>query len=160
MSDILVESLFNVLFSLITVKSGLHEKPRKEYWITEKVHRRICLRDITSLTARPPFYVIFCCFLCLLMPPSQVTCLLNGPYIAMAGILCNDTMSDRSALPLLPPFSTALWDGKKKLLWCRNRDNSLKIWWSSHVWLLFKKCKSSHRRCSIKKFFLKIFTGK
>ena len=29
----------------------------------KKVHRKICAKDITFLTARPPFYVIFCCFL-------------------------------------------------------------------------------------------------
>ena len=32
------------------------------------------------LTAHPPFYVIFCCFLCLLPPFFKVTYLLNGPY--------------------------------------------------------------------------------
>ena len=40
--------------------------------------------DITFLTAGPPFYVIFCCFLCLLPPTLrlffQVTYLLNGSY--------------------------------------------------------------------------------
>ena len=45
--------------------------------LQKKVHRRICVRDITFLTARPPFYVTFCR---LLPPPSQVTYLLNGPY--------------------------------------------------------------------------------
>ena len=40
--------------------SGFHEKPRRnEDWITKKVHRRICLRDITFLVACPPFYVTF-----------------------------------------------------------------------------------------------------
>ena len=34
--------------------------------LQKKVHRRICVRDITFLTARSPFYVIFCCFLHLL----------------------------------------------------------------------------------------------
>ena len=52
------------------------------------------------LTARPPFYVIFCCFLRLFPPPCEVTYLLNGPCkdnnIAMGGILCDDIMSERS----------------------------------------------------------------
>ena len=48
--------------------------------LQKKVHRRICVRIITFLTARPPFYVTFCCFLPLLLPPSQVTYLLHGPY--------------------------------------------------------------------------------
>ena len=37
------------------------------------------MRDITFLMVCPPFYVIFCCFFCLLPPPYQVTYLLNGP---------------------------------------------------------------------------------
>ena len=48
--------------------------------LQKKVHRRVCVWDITFLTARPPFYVILCCFLRLLPPPSQVTNLINGPY--------------------------------------------------------------------------------
>ena len=47
--------------------------------LLKKVHRRICERDITFLTTRPPFYVTFCCFLNLLPPPSRVKYLLNGP---------------------------------------------------------------------------------
>ena len=69
--------------------------------LQEKVHRRICVRDITFLTARPPpSYVSFCCFLRPLPPPSQVTYLLNGLYfnIAMVGILCEDAMSERSKI--------------------------------------------------------------
>ena len=42
--------------------------PRRKYWVTEKGHKRICQRDITFLVARPPFYVIFCHFFCLLPP--------------------------------------------------------------------------------------------
>ena len=40
------------------------------------MHQRICGRNITFLTARPPF----CCFLRLLPLSSQVTYLLNGLY--------------------------------------------------------------------------------
>ena len=45
--------------------------------LQKKVHRRICVRDITFLTARLPFYIISCCLIRLL--PSQETYLLNGP---------------------------------------------------------------------------------
>ena len=100
------------------------------------------------------FSVVFFVFSCPL--PKWRVCWM-GPILRWL-VMIQWVIGRRS--PYFPLFSTALWDGKKKLLWCRNRDNSLKIRWSSHVWLLFKKCKSSHRRCSIKKFFLKIFTGK
>ena len=36
--------------------------------LKEKVHRRICVRDITCLAARPPSDVIFCRFFNLLLP--------------------------------------------------------------------------------------------
>ena len=48
--------------------------------LLKNVCRRIRGRDITFLTARPPFYVTFCCFLHLRPPLSQVKYLLNGPY--------------------------------------------------------------------------------
>ena len=34
--------------------------------LQKKVRRRIRVRDITFLTARPPFYITLCCFLRLL----------------------------------------------------------------------------------------------
>ena len=34
--------------------------------LQKKVRRSICVRDITFLATRPPFYVIFCCFFRLL----------------------------------------------------------------------------------------------
>ena len=44
----------------------------------------------------------FCCFLCLLPLPSQVTHLRNGcykdTYIAMSGILCDNIMSKQSKI--------------------------------------------------------------
>ena len=51
----------DVLILLLAVTlSGFHEKPRRnEDWITKKVHRRICVRDVTFLVACPPFYVTF-----------------------------------------------------------------------------------------------------
>ena len=48
--------------------------------LQKKIPRRICVRDITFLTARPPLYVILCCFIRLLPPPCQVTYLMNDPY--------------------------------------------------------------------------------
>ena len=66
---------------LAAILSELYEKPRRNKdSVTEKLHRRICLRDITTfLTTRPPFYVI-CWFLTGLSPPTQVTYLLNDLY--------------------------------------------------------------------------------
>ena len=48
--------------------------------LQKKLLRTICVRCITFMTARSPFYVIFCCFLRLLTPPSKVAYLLNSPY--------------------------------------------------------------------------------
>ena len=80
-SDTLVGPFLDVLFVLLSViLSELHEKPRKKNELQQKVNRRICVRDVTFLTAHPPFYVIFCCFLRLLPPTSEVTYLLNGHY--------------------------------------------------------------------------------
>ena len=62
------------------ILSELHVKPRRKDWVSVTIHKKICVRDINLLTALPPFYVIFCCFLCLLPSPSQVTHLLNDSY--------------------------------------------------------------------------------
>ena len=40
--------------------------------VEEKVHRRICVTDITFLAARAAFYVSFCCLIRLLSFPSDV----------------------------------------------------------------------------------------
>ena len=99
-SDTLVVSLLDVVFLLLAVVlSELHEKPRRNKdELQKKVHRRTCVKDITFLTARLPFYVIFCCFLRLL--PSQVTSLLNGSVhnITIGSILCDDIMRERSKI--------------------------------------------------------------
>ena len=80
-SDALVGSFLDVLFLLLVViLPGFHMKPRRKDWVSEKIYRKICVRGINLLIALPPFYVILCCFLCLLPSPSQVTYLLNGPY--------------------------------------------------------------------------------
>ena len=78
-SDTLVGSFLDVLFLLLAViLSELHVKPKKKDWVSEKIYRKICVSDINFLTARTPFHVILCCFLCLFPSPSQVTYLLNG----------------------------------------------------------------------------------
>ena len=59
--DTLGGSFLDVFFLLLAaILSELYEKPRRNKdSVTEKLHRRICLRDITTfLTTRPPFYVI------------------------------------------------------------------------------------------------------
>ena len=70
--------------------------------LQRKLNRRVCERDITFLTARPPFCVNVYCFLRILPPPSQVTYLLKGPIkihnIPMGSILCCDIMSKRSKI--------------------------------------------------------------
>ena len=40
--------------------------------LQKKVHRRICVRDITFLTTRPPFYVFLLLSLSTLFPSSDV----------------------------------------------------------------------------------------
>ena len=79
-SDTLVGSFLDVLILLLAVISELHVKSRRKEWISEKIYRKICVRDIKVLTALPPFYVVLCCFLSLLPSPSQVAYLLNGLY--------------------------------------------------------------------------------
>ena len=77
-SDTLVGSFLDVLFLLLAViLSELHEKQRRKDWVTQKV---TCVKGITFLNARLPFYVIFFCFLLLLPAGVKVTYLLNGPY--------------------------------------------------------------------------------
>ena len=101
LSDLLAESFLDVFFLLLTViLSELHEKPRRiKIELQKKDHRRISVREITFLTTRLPFDVIFCCFLRLLPPLSQVTYVLNSSIhnISMGGILCDD-MSERSKM--------------------------------------------------------------
>ena len=65
--------------------------------LQNKVHSRICVMNITFLTSRTPFYVIFCCFLRLFPPlPNWRTCWLahiKMHHIAIGAILCNDIKS-------------------------------------------------------------------
>ena len=72
--------------------------------LQKKVHRRICVRDITFLTARSLY--LFLLLSWLLPPTFQVKCLRNGPYkdihIAMGGILCDDIVRKRSKIGKSP----------------------------------------------------------
>ena len=62
-SDKLIDFFLDVLFLLLSlILWELHENPRRNDWVTEKVHWSIWLRDIIFLTARPSFYVIFAVF--------------------------------------------------------------------------------------------------
>ena len=80
-SDTLVGCFLDVLFLLLAVMlSELHVKLRRKDWVSKKIYREICVKGINFLTALTPFYVILCCFLCLLPSPSQVTFLLNGTH--------------------------------------------------------------------------------
>ena len=52
--------LFDVFFLLLTaLLSGFHKKQIRKINLQKKVHRKICVKDITFLAACPPFYVIF-----------------------------------------------------------------------------------------------------
>ena len=96
----MVGSFLDVLFLLPAVTlTELHEKPRMSK-LQKKDHGRISVREITFLTTRLPFDVIFCCFLRLFPPLSQLTYVLNGSVhnISMSGILCDYIMSERSKM--------------------------------------------------------------
>ena len=54
--------LLDEIFLSLAVISELYEEPRRKYWVSEKVHRKIFVRHITILAASPPFCVIFYCF--------------------------------------------------------------------------------------------------
>ena len=67
----------------------MRSQEEKKIELQKKVHRRICMRAITFLTARSPFYVIFCCLLYLLPFPSNV--LIEWPqktYILLWLVFC------------------------------------------------------------------------
>ena len=74
----LICSFLHVLFLLLAVIFAvLYENPRRRDWVTEKKKKRkTCERNITFLTARPSFYVIFASFFAY----SLIMYLLNGSY--------------------------------------------------------------------------------
>ena len=72
-SDTVVDVFLNWLFLLLWYyHSFMRNQEEIEIELQKKVHRRICVRAITFLTARPPFYVIFCFHLRLLPFPSDI----------------------------------------------------------------------------------------
>ena len=62
--------------------------------LQKNIDTRICVRDITFLTARSPFYVFS------LLSPSTPSLFPSdkNTYIAMGGILCDDIISKRSKI--------------------------------------------------------------
>ena len=72
--------------------------------LQKKLHRRICVRDITFLTAHPPFYATFCCFLRLfprpLLPKWRICrmALIKLHNIAIVGFVCDDIMNEQSKM--------------------------------------------------------------
>ena len=61
------DRLLNFFFLLLAViLSELHKNSRRKDWVTEKVYRRICVRNITFLAACSPSYIIFCRFFLLI----------------------------------------------------------------------------------------------
>ena len=98
-SDTLVGSFLDVLFLLLSVRlSGLYEKPRKKKdWVTEKKSIEEFVWETSFfLTARPSFYVTFCCFF---LPLPKWCNYWMDPIkmhnTAMGGILCDGTTSER-----------------------------------------------------------------
>ena len=95
-SDTLIGSFFDVLFwLLVVILSELHLKSRRKDWDSEKIHRRICVRDIHFLTApllSMPFFVAF--FVYSLPLPKWCTC----SMARMGCVLCDDVMSERSSI--------------------------------------------------------------
>ena len=67
-----------------------------------KKYIEVFVWGISLLWLRALHSMSFCCFLCLLALPSQVTHLRNGcykdTYNAMSGILCDNTMSKQSKI--------------------------------------------------------------
>ena len=73
LSDALVAFFLDVVFFLfLYYHSFMRNQEGIKVELQKKVDRRICVRDIKFLTARPLFYVIFCCLLRLLPFPSDV----------------------------------------------------------------------------------------
>ena len=69
--------------------------------LQKKVHRRICVRDITFLIAQPLFYMslFVAFFMYSFLLPKRHTCWMSPikiHNIAMGGILCYDIMTERS----------------------------------------------------------------
>ena len=80
--DTLRGSFLDVLFLLLAViLSEFYEKPRrnKDSVIEKSTWKNLC-KGHHCFDCTPFFLSVICCFLWLLLPPSQVAYLLNGPY--------------------------------------------------------------------------------
>ena len=89
------------------------------------------------LTARPPFYVIFCCFLRLLPSPSKVPYLLND-HLVFCGVI--PWMKDQKCDNLLQ-FNTS-WFGSLRtryyfrltmILWYQPSPTEMAFWQLKHL---------------------------
>ena len=102
--DTLRGSFLDVLFLLLAViLSELYEKPRRiKIQLQKKVHKRICVRDTTVLTARLSFFLPFVVFFVYSLPlPKWRTCWMVSIKIyniPTGGVLCDDIMSERSKI--------------------------------------------------------------
>ena len=127
--------------------------------LQKNIHRRIRVRDITFLTERPPFHIIFCCFLCLVpLLPKCCTYWMTPVkmyHFTMVGILCNDNMSERSKIWLI------IWHNISHNLilagWhLQERDISFFSFSCSGFGLtLIKKCHKLNCYAFLQKFLLK-----
>ena len=100
-SDTLAGSFLDVLFlSLAVIQSELMRKLEGKIELQKKIHREICVRDITFLTARSPFYAFLLLFSSNSSPfPNDALAeWLLATYISMSGILRDDVMSNRSKI--------------------------------------------------------------
>ena len=77
---------------IVLVEGFIRNQEEIKIELQIRVHRRVYVRDMTFLTARPAFYVTFSCF------PRQLVYLL-APIkihsITMGGNLCDDIMSEQ-----------------------------------------------------------------
>ena len=103
-SDVLVGCFLDVLFLMLATISGLHDKPRRNKdWVTEKrAKKNLCerhhffwLHALLSMAFSVAFFVFS------LLSPNWLICWMAPIKIhntAMVGILCDDTMRERSKI--------------------------------------------------------------
>ena len=78
-SDTQEDSLLDVLFLMLAViLLELHERPRGKDCITEKSTWKNLCKEYYFFDCTP--FILRLCFLRLLLPPSQLALLWNGPY--------------------------------------------------------------------------------
>ena len=112
------ERFLDVFFLLLAViLSDFHENPRRKDWLQQKVHERICARDIIFFGCTPSFLYHF------LLPFS------SAPSISSDLILRTKSFAPEK-VPPLPPVSTthSIKDFFSK---CDQIHRKLRIW--SHL---------------------------